>query len=249
MEENKNKEAQNTTDQTAANNNSGNNTGNTQTQQQSQQSTQQNNQTTGGTGAQGKTFTQEDVNRMMTAEKNQGRAAAFREMGINPEDTNMMNMFKAFMQAMTPPEQQQQQQMAQQQIKIAEAESRAKKAEAKAEAMQLGVKPEFVDDAVFIIMAKLDDKTDVKSLVGELKTKYPVWFGADTQNTGNDKGGKGKSQQQQQTNQNNQQTGQQGTGSSVGNTGNTGGNKGTGLGARLAAARVANNSGTQNFWK
>ena len=199
MEDNKNnQQAQNqNTDQSGANNTGNNQNNNNQQQSQQNQNTQQNNQSTGGTGAQGKTFTQEDVNRMMTAEKNQGRANAFREMGIDPNDPNaqnMMNMFKTFMASMQTSEQQAQNQTAQQQIKIAETESRAKKAEAKAEAIQLGVLPQFADDAVVLIMSKLDDKTDVKTIVGELKTKYPVWFNVDN-------------------NQNNK-TGQNGTGSS-----------------------------------
>lgn len=224
-------------DQTTTNNSGNNNINNQQQNNQNQQNVQQqNSQNTVDAGA--KTFTQEQVNRMMTAEKNQGREAAFREMGINPNDPNgknMMNMFKAFMSAMLTPEQQTQQQNIQQQNKIDEAENRAKKAEAKAEAMQLGVLGQYVDDAVIIIMSKLDNNTDVKTIVGELKTKYPIWFGVDNN-------------QQQQQNTNNNQTGQNGTGSSVGNaSGNNQNNKVSGLGARLAAQRKVT-SGKKSFW-
>lgn len=238
---------QNGADQNANNsgaNNNGEQQSNNQQQNQNQQqqqqnnSQQQNNQNTGGTGANGKTFTQEDVNRMMAREKNQGRAAAFSELGLDPNDANMMNMFKAFVSAMQSGSEQDNQQSAQQQIKIAEAESRAKKAEAKAEAMQLGVNPQYVDDAVTIIMSKLDDNNDVKTLVGELKTKYPAWFNAEQQN---DDKGKGSKQQ-------NQQTGQNGTGSSVGNATNNN-NKGvSGIGTRLAAQRKQGNSQKSSFW-
>ncbi|MDE7431370.1 MAG: hypothetical protein K2N34_05600 [Lachnospiraceae bacterium] len=250
--EDENKNTQSEMDQTSRNNsgvnNTGSNTQNTQQNQNNQQSgnvQQQNNQSTGGAGA--NMFTQEQVSRMMTAEKAQGRNAAFREMGIDPNDpnsVNMMNMFKAFIASMQTPEQQAQQQSAEQQIKVAEAESRAKKAEAKAEAMQLGLLPQYVDDAVVIIMSKLDDKTDVKTVVGELKAKYPVWFNVDDgQNTGNGSGG---IQNQQQNNQ----TGQNGTGSSVGNAGNKGSqDKGvTGIGARLAASRK-NTGKKSSFWE
>lgn len=239
MEENKNNQgtqSQNsneTVDQTTTNN-----SGNVNTNNQNTQSNQQNNQNVNVV----KTFTQEQVNRMMTAEKNQGREAAFREMGINPNDPNtmnMMNMFKAFMSAMQTPEQQTQQiqnQVAQQQVKITEAENRALKAEVKADAMQNGILGQYVDDAVVIIMSKLDDKTDVKTVVGELKNKYPVWFGID-----------GNTQQQ---NNNSNSTGQQGTGSSVGNASGKGGqgkNKAEGLGARLAAQRKTS-SVKKSFW-
>lgn len=254
MEDNKNnQQAQNqNTDQSGANNTGNNQSQNTQQQSQQNQNTQQNNQSTGGTGAQGKMFTQEDVNRMMTAEKNQGRANAYREMGIDlndPNAQNMLNMFKAFMTSMQTPEQQAQNQSAQQQIKIAEAETRAKKAEAKAKAMQLGLLSQYVDDAVVIIMSKLDDKTDVKTIVGELKTKYPVWFNADNTQQNNNSGAGGNNQNQQNQNQQNNKTGQNGTGSSVGNAGNKGGqnNAATGIGARLAASRKASGK-KSSFW-
>ena len=181
---------------------------------------------------------------MMAREKNQGRAAAFSELGLDPNDANMMNMFKAFVSAMQSGSEQDNQQSAQQQIKIAEAESRAKKAEAKAEAMQLGVNPQYVDDAVTIIMSKLDDNNDVKTLVGELKTKYPAWFNAEQQNDDKGKGDKQQNNNQQQ----NQQTGQNGTGSSVGNA-SSNNNKGvSGIGTRLAAQRKQSNSQKSSFW-
>lgn len=246
MDDNKNnKNTQNGMDQTNVNNSGVDvNVNNTQQQNQNnQQNTnvqQQNNQNTGGTGA--KTFTQDDVNRMMAAEKNQGRNAAYREMGIDlndPNSANMLNMFKAFMSSMQTPEQ------VQQQIKIAEAESRVKKAETKAEAMQLGILPQFIDDALAIIMSKLDDKTDVKTVVGELKTKYPVWFNIDGNQNNNLNTSDNSTQNQQQNNIN----GQTGTGSSVGNVGNKGGqNNGTsGIGARLAASRKTNGK-KSSFW-
>lgn len=249
MDGNQNNNQQNTqnvADQTGQQGNSGNqnqqNQNNNQQQAQSQNQ-QQNNQNTGGTGATGVTFTQEQVNRMMTAEKNQGRAAALRELGIDPNDSTTINMLKNLLGAMKTPEQQAQEQVSQQNIKIAEAEERAKRAEAKAEAMQLGMNPTYVDDAMVIIMSRLDDKTDVKTLVGELKTKYPVWFNDGQQN--NQQQGNGGQGQNQQNNKG--QTGQNGTGSSVGNTGQNGNNKGVqGIGARLAAQRTT--SKKSSFW-
>lgn len=253
MDGNQNNNQQNTqnvADQTGQQGNSGNqnqqNQNNNQQQAQNQNQ-QQNNQNTGGTGAAGVTFTQEQVNRMMTAEKNQGRAAALRELGIDPNDSTTINMLKNLLGAMKTPEQQAQEQVSQQNIKIAEAEERAKRAEAKAEAMQLGMNPTYVDDAMAIIMSRLDDKTDVKTLVGELKTKYPVWFN-DGQNNGqqnNQQQGNGGQGQNQQNNKG--QIGQNGTGSSVGNTGQNGNNKGVqGIGARLAAQRTTNKK--SSFW-
>ena len=84
-------------------------------------------------------------------------------------------------------------------------------------------------------MTKVDDKTDIDSVIGDLKTKYQMWFGTE-------ESGDGK------------QTGQKGTGSSVGNgTGNGSGAKGgeKSLGERLAANRASVRAGgkeRKSFW-
>ena len=46
-------------------------------------------------GKKEKTFTQEQINAMMTREKNQGRNAILKELGIDPKDTKMVAMVKA----------------------------------------------------------------------------------------------------------------------------------------------------------
>ena len=179
-----------------------------------------------------KSFTQKQVTSMMAKEKKQGRDAAYREMGIDPNDSKMVNMFKAFIQSQKTDEQKANEEAAAQAAKIAEAEQRAMVAEAKAEAMQLGVLPQYADDAVTLALSKMSDDTDLKSIIGELKTKYPVWF--DASNAGAD----GKNA-----------TGQKGTGASVNNSSDKGGKENKGMGARLAAQRkTANGANKKSFW-
>lgn len=171
-----------------------------------------------------KTFTQDQVNRMMTREKNQGRNAVYKELGIDPKDTKIVAQFKAFIESQKTEEQKATEKESADKAKQAESEHRVAVAEAKAEAMMMGVKPQYVEDAVTLVLAKLGEDTDVKTLLGELKTKYPIWFGESDDE--DDKGAKGK-------------TGQKGTGSSV-KQAEKGGKKGEaekGLGARLAAQR------------
>lgn len=172
----------------------------------------------------GKTFTQEQVNRMMTREKNQGRNAVYKELGIDPKDTKMVSMFKAFIESQKTDEQKATEKESEDKAKITEAEERAKVAEAKAEAMMLGIKTQYVEDAVTLVLAKMTEDSDLKTIIGELKTKYPVWFG---ESEDEDKGNKNKGK-----------TGQKGTGSSV-KSSKEDGKKGEekGLGARLAAQR------------
>lgn len=170
----------------------------------------------------GKTFTQAQVTRMMTKEKNQGREAALRELGIDPKDSKMVNMMKAFIESQKTDEQKDAEKQSQEQAKIKEAEERALKAEAKAEAMLLGVKSQYVEDVVALALTKMTDDADLKTLIGEYKTKYPMWFGKESEEE-DDKGSKTK--------------GQKGTGSSVKATGKDKKNEEKSLGARLAAQR------------
>lgn len=178
-----------------------------------------------------KMFTQEDVNRMMTREKKQGRNSVYNELGIDPNDTKSIELIKTIIDA-----QRGQAQEAcntgnvaeQQNEQLAEAEHRAAVAEAKAEAMVLGVKPQFVDDVVTLATVRIAEQegAEFKTIIGELKQKYPVWFGnADDDDSHN--------------------AGQKGTGSSIkSDSGSNGSNKEDGLGKRLAAQRKP---GKKNF--
>ena len=104
------------------------------------------NGSSGAESASEKTFTQAEVNRMMTKEKQQGRSAAYKELGIDPSDTNMVSMFKAFIEAQKTSEQKANEQKAENDAKLAQAMEKARVAEAKATALKLGVKSEYVDD-------------------------------------------------------------------------------------------------------
>ncbi len=76
-------------------------------------------------------------------------------------------------------------------------------AEAKAEAMMMGIKTQYVDDVVTLALAKMTEDSDIKTIIGEFKTKYPVWFGESSEEHKEDKDkDKGK-------------TGKNGTGSSI----------------------------------
>ena len=171
-----------------------------------------------------KTFTQKDVNRMMTREKNQGRNSVYNELGIDPNDTKSIELIKTIIDA-----QKGQAQEAgntgnvaeQQNEQLAEAEHRAAVAEAKAEAMVLGVKPQFVDDVVTLATVRIAEQegAEFKTIIGELKQKYPIWFGnIDCDDSSN--------------------VGQKGTGSSIkSDSGSNGSKKEEELGKRLAAQR------------
>jgi len=181
----------------------------------------------------GKTFTQDQVTRMMTKEKNQGRTAALKELGIDPKDTKMVAMVKAMLDSQKTDDEKAAEKQSEEAAKIAEANRRALIAEAKAEAMQLGAKTQFVEDAVTLMLAKMTEDADLKTLIGELKTKYPVWFGDDEED---DKQADKKSK-----------TGQKGTGSSVKSDKDKKSEEEKSLGARLAAQRKSNTA-KSSYW-
>lgn len=179
----------------------------------------------------GRTFTQEQVNRMMTKEKKQGRNSVYKELGIDPKDSKSIAMVKALIDSQKTDEEKAAEKENENQARISEAEERAAIAEAKAEAMMLGVKPQFVEDAITLALSKIDDENDIKTVIGEFKTKYPVWFG-ESNNEGEE--GKGK-------------TGHKGTGSSVKSDKRKEGSEAKGLGARLAAQRKSGNK-KSSYW-
>ena len=182
-----------------------------------------------------KTFTQDQVNRMMTREKNQGRNSVYKELGIDPKDSKAIAMVKALIDSQKSDEQKAAEKDAETQNKMNEAEQRAQVAEAKAEAMMLGVKTQYVEDVVTLALAKMTEDSDLKTIIGEFKTKYPIWFGESSNEDDKDKDkGKGK-------------TGQKGTGSSIKNSDKEKNNEEKGIGARLAAQRKSSNK-KSSYW-
>lgn len=180
-----------------------------------------------------KTFTQAQVTRMMSKEKKQGKNSVYKELGIDPKDTKMIAMFKAFVNSQKSDEDIAAENKAENDAKLAEAERKALTAELKAEAMMMGVKTQYVEDIVTLAMSKMtDEDADAKVIMGEFKKKYPVWFGE-----GFDE-------------DDSESTGKKGTGSSISNKDkNNKGEKNKSLGARLAAQRKQqNDSNKSSFW-
>lgn len=190
----------------------------------------------GGNGAAGgdgkkkspRTFTQDEVTRMMTREKKQGRNAVLRELGIDPKDTKTISLLQSVMKSKSGSQ-------PEDDGHVAELEHRTLVAEAKAEAMQQGAQAEYVDDIVTLALSKAEEDSDVSTLVGEVKTKYPVWFGKQPEDD-DDKKGTGANK-----------VGTKGTGSSVKSKAASK-KKEQNIGARLAAQRKARNTGKKSFW-
>lgn len=176
-----------------------------------------------------KTFSQSEVSSMMAKEKKQGKKSAYNELGINPNDKKTISMIKAFIKSQSAGDEDSDDSK---NNNDSELERRTEIAETKAEAMIAGIKKEFIDDAVVLIMAKKsnsdDSEIDLKTLINELKTKYPVWFDSDDSKDDS--------------------IGSKGTGRSLGSRSDNNSGKAKSLGERLAAQRKGQ-SKQSSYWK
>lgn len=132
----------------------------------------------------GKTFTQAEVTAMATREKQQGRAAVLRELGIDPDDKDAINRYK---QVIKDNQTKEEQLTTQLNTKTAEANSataRAEAAESKLTAIKKGVNPTLVDDVIVLAMSKVTDDKPLDKVLDEMKTTYPNFFGEDSGNSG-----------------------------------------------------------------
>lgn len=177
----------------------------------------------------GKLFTQKEVNRFTAREKEQGRNSVYKALGLDPKDKKTIEAVKSFVESQKTEEQKNAEREAENNTKLLELEQRAMLAEAKAEVMALGVKGQFVDDAVTLALAKVNDDNDLKTVISSFKDKYPIWFKPSEED---EKGS----------------VGQRGTGSSVNNSKETNdGKHKNGLGARLATQRRGNHK-KSSYW-
>lgn len=180
-----------------------------------------------------KMLSQSEVNKIAAKEKNQGRNAAYKELGVDPNDEKTIALIKALTSANSGSgEGDDGAAAAAKDEELAKAKRDALIAELKAEAMMQGCQKQYVPDAVTLVTARMaeDPEADAKTIFGELKTRYPVWF----EESDEDKGGN---------------AGKKGTGSSMkGASGSDGGKGETSLGAKLAAKRKGAASKKSSYW-
>ena len=161
-----------------------------------------------GTGA--KTFTQEDVNRMMANEKRTARSALLKELGYEVKDgkiTETIATVKGILDSGKTQQQLDQEARTTAENNLAAEKSKTSALQARVDVMMAGVKPEFVDDAIAMLLPQVTEQKPLSKLLEEYKTKYPAWYC--------------------------ESSGSGGTGNSTKNGRNTGGTQ-SGLGKRLA---------------
>lgn len=164
----------------------------------------------GGQGTGAKTFTQEDVNRMMANEKRTARSALLKELGYEVKDgkiTETIATVKGILDSGKTQQQLDQEARTTAENNLAAEKSKTSALQARVDVMTAGVKPEFVDDAIAMLLPQVTEQKPLSKLLEEYKTKYPAWYG--------------------------ESSGSGGTGNSTRNNRNTGGTQ-SGLGKRLA---------------
>lgn len=144
----------------------------------------------------GKTFTQEEVNAMMAKEKNQGKLAILKELGVEDSKTakEALAKYKEYLDSQKTEAQKLADDLKAQQEAKTLAEQRATLLERKFEAVALGAPASAVDDIVTLASTKVTETKDFKTALEEVKAAYPQLFESPTtggtgSNTGSKKTG------------------------------------------------------------
>lgn len=150
------------------------------------------NQNKNGNGDDGKgqkTFTQEEVNRMMTREKQQGKQSVLNALGFKTEDDakSAFNLLKALQDSQKTAEQKAEENKNTAVQQKADAEQRAVMAEAKLSCVMNGVNKDAVDDVIVIAMSKVTDDKPLETVLTEMKSeaRYASFFGDSNGSSGN----------------------------------------------------------------
>ncbi len=137
-----------------------------------------------------RTFTQEEVSRMMTREKQQGKQSVLNALGFKSEDDakSAFNLLKALQDSQKSEQEKAEESKNTAVQQKADAEKRAELAEAKLACVVNGVDKDSVDDVLTIALSKVTDDKNLDAVLSEMKTqaKYSSFFKSESGNgTGN----------------------------------------------------------------
>lgn len=145
-------------------------------------------------GEQTKTFTQDQVNSMIAAEKRKNLSSVYKGLGFDSEEAA-----KEFVEKYRDQEEQAKSDLVKEQEKSKQlaAEKAAEQAKAqdlqyKFDAMAEGCSAKSAADVVVLAKAKMSDDKDFEAALKEVKEQYPAMFGQ-TDNAGGGTGGGGTS--------------------------------------------------------
>lgn len=152
----------------------------------------------GSGGAEDKTFTQEQVNSMIAAEKRKNLSSVYKGLGFDSEEAA-----KAFVDKYKGEEEKNKTDLvkAQERASQLEAEKNAEAAKAqdlqyRFDAMAEGCDAKSAADVVVLAKAKMSDDKDFAAALKEVKEQYPAMFGQTDNGNGGGTGGGGTSPRQ-----------------------------------------------------
>ena len=149
-----------------------------------------------GTGGSDKTFTQEDVNKLLAREKRKGKASVLKELGLNPEDKDAIANLKKILGEHQTDGEKKDKALKDAQDTASKETTRANKAEQKLKVLMAGCKKDFVDEVTAMALAKVDEDTDFDEALEAVKKKMAACFGEEEED--NDKGtGRGQGHKKQ----------------------------------------------------
>lgn len=152
----------------------------------------------GSGGAEDKTFTQEQVNSMIAAEKRKNLSSVYKGLGFDSEEAA-----KAFVDKYKGEEEKNKTDLAKAQERASQLEAEKSAEAAKAQdlqyrfdAMAEGCDAKSAADVVVLAKAKMSDDKDFAAALKEVKDQYPAMFGQTDNGNGGGTGGGGTSPRQ-----------------------------------------------------
>ena len=149
----------------------------------------------GSGGAEDKTFTQEQVNSMIAAEKRKNLSSVYKGLGFDSEEAA-----KAFVDKYKGEEEKNKTDLVKAQERAAQLEveknaeaSKAQDLQYKFDAMAEGCDAKSAADVVVLAKAKMSDDKDFAAALKEVKEQYPAMFGQTDNGNGGGTGGGGTS--------------------------------------------------------
>lgn len=178
-----------------------------------------------GGGAGDKTFTQEQLNSMIAAEKRKTLSSVYKSLGFESEEAA-----KTFVEKYKGEEEKNKSDLVKAQERAAQLEAEKKAEATKAQDLQYkfdaiaeGCDAKAAEDVVILAKAKMSDSKDFAAALKEVKDQYPAMFGQTDGNSGGGTGGGGTSPRRK-----------------------IGSSDVSGMGKRLAEARKQNNTARDN---
>jgi hypothetical protein len=130
-----------------------------------------------------RTFTQEEVNRMMRDEKESAKKSLLRELGVDDAKTAKEGLakYREILDKDKTDAERAKEGLAVETKAKGEAERRALLAEAKVEALSAGCNPTYLDDLITLATSRVTEDKDLSAVIKEMKgdQKYKTFFGTD----------------------------------------------------------------------